>query len=50
MIIFFDADLQEIQSLYNDLVAVSLAITNYDVCRVLVNNEISVDILFDDIF
>ena len=43
---FSEADLDTIKCPHDDPVVVSLNITNYDVHRILVDNESSIDIFF----
>lgn len=47
---FFDDDLIRIQTPYDDAIIVSMAITNYDVKRVLFDNGSFINILFCDTF
>ena len=49
-ITFIEEDAQEIQFPHNDAVVVSLNIADYDVRRILVDSESSIDILFYDVF
>ena len=49
-ITFFEVDLKGIKYPHDDPVVVSLNIFYYDVHRVLVNNESSIDVLFYDAF
>ena len=49
-ITFTEEDTQGVQFPHNDAVVVSLNIANYDVRRILVDNESSADILFYDAF
>ena len=49
-ITFTEEDTQGVQFPYNDEVVVSLNIENYDVRRILVDNESLADILFYDAF
>ena len=49
-ITFTEEDAQGVQFPHNDAVVVSLNIANYDVHRILVDNESSADILFYDAF
>lgn len=45
---FFDDDLVGVQNAYNDAIIISVTIGNYDVWRILIDNESSVDVLFYD--
>ena len=47
---FFEADLDGIKYPHDDPIVVSLNITNYDIHRILVDNESSVDVIFYDAF
>ena len=49
-ITFTEEDIREIQFSHNDVVVVSLNITDYDVRRIFVDSGSSVDILFYDAF
>ena len=49
-IIFFKEDAKGFQFLHNDAMAVSLNIVNYNVHRILIDNESLIDILFYDAF
>lgn len=49
-ITFYKEDSEGVESLHNDVVIVSLAIVNYDVCCILVDNGSSVDLLFYNTF
>ena len=46
LISFSDEDLRRVQTLHDDAAVVSMTIANYDVKRILVNNESSADFLF----
>ena len=46
VIIFLEDDVRRIQTLHDDAVVVSTMIVNYDVKKILVDNENSTDILF----
>ena len=50
VITFFREDAKGIQFSYNDAVVVSLNIKNYNVHRILVDDESSVDVLFHNAF
>lgn len=46
----FDDDLQGVQTLHDDAIVVNIIVANYDIKRILVNNENPLDVLFYDIF
>ena len=50
VIIFSEDDVRRIQTLYDNAVVVSTTIVNYDVKKILVDNESSMDVLFYSIF
>ena len=47
---FIEEDAQDIQFSHNDVIVVTLNIINYDVRRILIDSESSVDILLYDAF
>ena len=50
VISFLDDDIWKIQNLHNDVVVVSTMIANYDVKKILIDNESSTNILFYSTF
>ena len=50
VITFTDEDVWKIQTLHDDAVVVSATIANYDVKKILVDNESSINILFYSTF
>lgn len=50
VISFSDNDIKRVRTPHDDVVVISLMIANYDVKRVLVDNESSVNMLFHDVF
>ena len=49
-IAFTDEDTQGVRFSHNDMVVISLNIANYDVHRILVDNESFIDVLYYDAF
>ena len=51
MITFLEKDVEGVQySPYNDVIVVSMKITDYDVCHILINNWSSANILLYNVF
>ena len=50
VITFSEENVWRIQTLHDDAIIVSTTITNYDIKRIFVDNESSIDVLFYSIF
>lgn len=48
--VFFNKDIQGIQTFHNDAIIISMIITNNDIEKILIDNGSSIAILFYDAF
>ena len=50
IISFSNANVQEVQTSHNNIIVIFMTTAKYDIKRILIDNESSVDILFYDVF